>query len=420
MLKKIFTLGLIGLLLAIFALPFMLVQQESLVRGSVRYDANKTEQAKALLRRNDPRRLQPGEFATKWIDEQELVLIVSYILAQLDDDAAIAIEIHPGRAYIQLTIRLPENPIGPYLNFTLLLNQSSSILSIDSLTLGHLTIPGWIAEFVKQSSHQALLEIPEYSASITSLNGLQLLEDRMLVRFQWQPELLGRIKSKGQAFFVDEDLKIRLLAYAKQINQIANDPSLANKVSLKEFLGPLFYLAQLRGGDPVEENRAALLALSFYFSGIDVARMLGVELPDKTSTKKRLTLSNRYDFAQHFLTSAALTLLVGEGLADKIGLFKELDDAMGGSGFSFTDLGADRAGVRLAEFAISDTTSALQLQTFMTTDFSEASFMPNFLDLPELLTHQNFEENFGGVNGQEYNKLLRKIETRIDQCPLYQ
>ena len=41
-------------------------------------------------------------------------------------------------------------------------------------------------------------------------------------------------------------------------------------------------------GDAVEENRAALLALSFYFSGVDISRYLGVQVPPRKSVSRRM------------------------------------------------------------------------------------------------------------------------------------
>jgi hypothetical protein len=400
------------------ALPFLLIEQNPIIQGQVGNSPAQIDRAKALLKRNDPRRLAAGEVVTQWIDEEEITLIAGYALSQLKG-GGVNVELHPGRAYTQLTLGLPDNPIGPYMNISIYFSQWSSTLAIESLSIGSITVPGWIAEPLRDYGNLALMRIPEYKAAMHALNGLQLLEDRMLVIYQWQPDLVDKLKSQGRDLIVDEALKIRLLAYSKQIRLVAANPGLPRETSLTEFLKPLFVLADARGGAPVEENRAALLALSFFFSGVDIARMMGVQLPDGKQVNKRLTLSNRYDFAQHFLTSAALTLTAGQGFADTVGLFKELDDAKGGSGFSFTDLGADRTGVRLAELAVANAASARKVQAFMIKDLKEEQFIPHFLDLPELLTEEEFERVYGGVGGKRYNELVADIESRLDTCSLY-
>jgi len=416
--KKLFFLIFIAIIGGVIALPFLLIEQTPMVRGQVGNNPAQIDQAKALLKRNDPRQLAAGEVVTQWIDEQEITLIAGYALSQLKG-GGVNVELHPGRAFVQLTLGLPDNPIGQYLNITIYFSQWSSTLTIESLSIGSVTVPGWIAEPLRGYGNRALMRIPEYQAAMQALNGLQLLEDRMLVVYQWQPDLVDQLKSQGRDLIVDEALKQRLLAYSKQISAVAANPALPRVTSLTDFLSPLFVLAEARGGDPVEENRAALLALSFFFSGVDIARMMGVQLPPGEKVNKRLTLSGRYDFAQHFLTSAALTLTGGQGFADTVGLFKELDDAKGGSGFSFTDLGADRTGVRVAELAVASPASARKVQAFMTANLKEEDFIPHFLDLPELLPSDEFQRTYGGVGGARYNEILADIESRLDNCKLY-
>jgi hypothetical protein len=178
----------IALILGIVAVPFLAVERYQLVYSQVGYDAVKIDQAKALLKRNDPRRLAPGEFVTQWIDEQEISLAANYLLSQLNE-GGVALELHPGYAYGQLSIVLPDNPIGRYLNATLILSQSSNTLNVESLVIGKITIPGPVAEPIQHFVHSQLTRLPEYHAAISSLNGLQLLEDRMLVMYQWNPAL---------------------------------------------------------------------------------------------------------------------------------------------------------------------------------------------------------------------------------------
>lgn len=48
-----------------------------------------------------------------------------------------------------------------------------------------------------------------------------------------------------------------------------------------------------------------------------------------------------------------LAAYAGTPLADVVGLFKEMEDSRGGSGLSFNDIAADRAGTRMGELAVS-------------------------------------------------------------------
>ena len=212
----------------------------------------------------------------------------------------------------------------------------------------------------------------------------------------------------------------RILAHANNLSEVTNQGGMARTTSLTSVLVPMLQFAEERGGDPAEENQAAILVTTMYTMGISVPRALG--LPRGTVPRPgrhRLTLSERRDFAQHFLVSAALTVSAGSSLADAIGLLKELDDSQGGSGFSFTDIGADRTGVRFAELAIANAETAAELQRLVAQQPNESLFMAEFRDLPEYMEEAEFLRRFGGVDEPRYNAMIEEIEQRIDAMPLF-
>lgn len=420
MFKKLFILALLLSICGLVALPFMITSDAPEITTSVQLDAAKIDQAKAFLKRNDPRQLEAGEFVTMWVDESDISLAGNYLINQITS-GALAIQLNQGVAYAALSITLPDNPIGQYINAMIVLSQTGPTLSIESLRLGSLTIPRRFAEPMREFGHQQLMSLPEYRNVIDSLNGMQIVDSRMLVQYQWNPDLVDSLKTRGKELLVDETRREQLLAYSRQIQQVVANSGGSDKTSLANVLSPIFQLAQLRGGDPAAENASAILALSFYFSGVNIARMFGVELPSGPKVNKKLTLSNRYDFTQHFLTSAALTIgSRNSGIADTIGIFKELDDAKGGSGFSFTDVGADRAGVRFAELATKNAESAKFVQEFFIAKPDESEFMPHFLDLPELMPNDEFKRRFGDTSDPRYLAITSDIETRLDNTPIYQ
>jgi hypothetical protein len=172
-------------------------------------------------------------------------------------------------------------------------------------------------------------------------------------------------------------------------------------------------------GDLQAEHRAMLLTLAMYVLGIDVGRF--VDVP-RTSRQRRmyLTLLNRYDLAQHFTVSAALTVSAGGGLANAIGLFKELDDSRDGTGFSFDDLLADRAGVRLAELATGTDQQARLLQQRMSNELSESDFMPSIENLPPSIMELEFKQRYRDLDSEKYRMVDDEIEKRILRCSIYQ
>jgi hypothetical protein len=106
---------------------------------------------------------------------------------------------------------------------------------------------------------------------------------------------------------------------------------------------------------PVLENRAALLALGLLLGHRRLEDFVGPVLDERAWRRAaplaRTTLRGRDDWTKHFFVSAALTVLSAQTPSEAIGIVKEELDAGGGSGFSFGDLLADRAGTTFALLA---------------------------------------------------------------------
>ena len=131
-----------------------------------------------------------------------------------------------------------------------------------------------------------------------------------------------------------------------------------------------------------------------------------------------LTLMGRRDLALHFLVSAAVTVSAGGGMADLLGVFKEMADAQGGSGFSFADLAADQAGVRLAKLAMGSL-NARSLQQRMNQELKETDFMPRVDQLPVSIMELEFERRYRDLDSATYKIVDDEIERRIAECRIY-
>jgi len=126
-------------------------------------------------------------------------------------------------------------------------------------------------------------------------------------------------------------------------------------------------------------------------------------------TAGRLTMQSRHDLAQHFWVSAALADLAGEQMALAAGVTKELQDANGGSGFSFADLAADIAGVELAMQVLS---SKIRLE-HLSKEFRIEDFLIKPTGLPEGLSSAEFLRKYGTVSGSVYRQEESRLRTRI-------
>jgi hypothetical protein len=183
----------------------------------------------------------------------------------------------------------------------------------------------------------------------------------------------------------------------------------------------MFRFAGSRGGDAAEENRAALLVLAMHQMDMNPARLLqGAAAPNTPARRAHFTLYQRRDYAQHFLGSAVLAVSVEPGVADAIALLKEMDDAQeGGSGFSFTDLAADMAGIRFGAEAVADIASAPRVQALLGSNDTEEFFMLDVRGLPEFLSEEEFRSSYGTADSPAYKALETYIERGIDATPLY-
>jgi len=172
------------------------------------------------------------------------------------------------------------------------------------------------------------------------------------------------------------------------------------------------------GDDVVAESYAAIVVLAFYANGTGLAAIAPAAAQWAQPARRTVTLAGRDDFPKHFLISAAVAAVAGSPLADAVGLYKEVDDSRGGSGFSFNDIGADRAGTRFGENASQSPERARQLAQALAYGVKESDFMPDVADLPEFMPEAEFKRRYGGIGGPEYNKMMVTIEARVASRPL--
>lgn len=186
-------------------------------------------------------------------------------------------------------------------------------------------------------------------------------------------------------------------------------------LGLTDLLQPLFQLAAERSqkGDAIEENRAIIRVLAFYVNQKDIGKLVPGLAGWTKPVWRTVTLQKRSDLTQHYLVSAFLAADAGSPLADAVGLYKEIQDSKGGSGFSFNDMAADRAGTRMGELAIASNDSAKLVQAVLK-NADEADIMPKTADLPEFISEADFNRRFGGLQGKAYLNMMAEIEQRIE------
>lgn len=323
-----------------------------------------------------------------------------------------AVELSTGRARLRASFALPRGVPGAWLNIDARLNDTYGIPAVDSLKVGALPLPAWAAEALVGQALQRLFGGSDAAARIVQRTSF--VRGQVKLALDWRDDSARTLA----ASMLSPTELARWRAYADTLAELTRQRPALSAAPMIDFVGPLFALAQRRGasGAAAEENRAALLVLTLYAN----RRSLAVLLPQARGWPEprplSLTLNSRTDTPLHFLISAAIAAEAGGPLADTVGLYKEASDAQGGSGFSFNDLAADRAGTR---FGLLLVRSAGRMQQLLAGSLAERDLMPEVEDLPEGLSAPDFARRFDRVGTPEYERLIREIDARIDRCRVY-
>lgn len=176
------------------------------------------------------------------------------------------------------------------------------------------------------------------------------------------------------------------------------------------------------GTDPVPQNKAAILALGVIlgekrFAAVAKRRINLGRITEIAALRQRVTLRGRRDLSRHFWVSAALAVLSDKRRSLTVGIAKEMMDATpGGSGFSFVDLLADRAGILFADAATRSLLSAHVMQMRVLDGVIIADFCPDIQDLPEGISRDEFQSEYGGLGGAKTRRIAAEIQRRLANC----
>jgi hypothetical protein len=414
------TLGLAllaGLAAALLALSAAL-QHEPGVSQSVGRDVDHEDVARALslLRTHDPRKAQPGVVSTALVRERDVEVLLSHG-ARRWLQAASRVELQRGHAVVHLSLHLGEHPLaalGRWLNVQLRLAETSGLPALEGLTVGSLPVPAWLAERAGLVAvHRAGLQA-ELDLALEVVRRVRFNPQELRVTYAWQGDSMRRLLDG----LMPADEMMRLRAYSDRLVEVVGRQGNTWELPLVQLVPPLFELARQRsaaGGDAATENRAALAVLALFANGRHIGSVLPAARGWPRPRLVRLMLAGRQDFPQHFLVSAALATEGTSPLSKAIGLYKEVTDARSGSGFSFNDMAANRAGTRFGERLLQD---PVLLQTRLAGGVSDEDLIPPVQDLPEFMPEPEFVRRFGGVGAPAYKALLADIDRRIAALPL--
>lgn len=371
--------------------------------------------AKAILKEGS--KIRPESIGTLTLDSKDLNLAANYLLNRYSK-SAVDISLKKNQLKFTATMTLPQNSLGKYLNITVAFGnvEGRQLPTITKFKAGRLLLPSGLAAFAV-----------DYFIQHSSLNNYVILATDPIKSVSIDPNKItityfSSMEALVQAkrLLTQSADREALHVYRQRINDTVKRHNPNWRLSLGKLLQSAFALAQQRStpDTAITENRLAILALNEYVNKSAHPLNL-IKGSDKTPYYPAF-LYKRNDLAQHFIASAALAASIDSRVASALGEEKEISDSQpGGSGFSFVDLAADKAGTRLGETAVASNNSALNLQEKLANTDDYRAIMPDPTGLPEHMNHIQFKHRYQSVNSQAYQQLTRQIDAQIAGLPIY-
>ena len=396
--------------LAVLSSWLLIAERQPLVSRSESIAASSIADARQLLASHHPSRLQRGEERTALIPAGLIDTATNHFASRSLGGRG-AFVVADGCGELRLSVPLHALSGTRYLNLSAVVAAADGRPRIAAASLAALPVPAWLAEVIAGTVIRVAGMAEQWQAAERAIRRVDFDagSGNVVVHYVWQPELLEQARSLAITPADTASLRTAQTALAGLLDHRAG----AASVPLAQVLTPL--LRSCIDRSP-RCGRAALLVLAAHVSG----NSLGQVLPDARRWPRprrvKLSLHGRHDSAQHFVVSAALAAWAGEPAANAIGLDKEMRDARGGSGFSFADLAADRAGSRFGELVAA---GSPRLQVALQQPLSDGDLAPSLTGLPEGLSAAELERRFAAPDSVNYRQMTAEIERRLGAMSLY-
>jgi hypothetical protein len=373
--------------------------------------------AKKIL--HEGSKTKPDEIGTIELSEADLNLAANYLLNRYSK-SAVKIELKNNVLRFTVTMTLPRNSLGQYLNISFRLgnDDNSELPSLTKFKAGKLLLPAKFAAFVIDNIIRFTSLNDYFILATRPIKAVKIDQQKITIFYYTSRETLIQARN----FLTQSGDSPELDIYRQKLAEIIARHDPVWRLSLAELLKPLFELAYQRSTlkNAIEENKMAIMAINDYVNKKETKKFLSTPaLKPAPGKQYSAFLYKRIDLAQHFIGSAAITASVNGQVARVAGEEKELSDAQGGSGFSFIDLAADKAGTRFGEMATSSPETARKIQKAMSEIKDYSDFMPDPRDLPEHMDAAEFKQRYQFIDSPAYHEVSKLIDARIAATPIY-
>ncbi|MFH1882705.1 MAG: hypothetical protein ABIL62_08350 [Planctomycetota bacterium] len=407
------------------------VEEKPLPFEAVRVTSAEKRRLVHLIRSKSPRSMEEGQTHTLRLTEHDINVLLSWGLSLVSPNRKAKVSLARESASLSVSVGVA---LGGgktrYLNLVVTggsgIEEDITSLNVDRCRIGSLETPRWLLNLLSPAVKSLLSNDRRSKPFLDAIRGLTFKPDSIEVTYSrlrltpgFREDLFGPANASEDMLASTRAQVDHLLAVVSQLPH--------KRPGFGMCFETVFSLARERSAerDPVTENRAGIFALGMLLGHHRVEEFLGPVLTDHDNgaarqVLRRVVLRGRSDWTRHFCLSAAITLLSAEVVSDAAGLLKEEIDAdIGGSGFSFADLLADRAGTTFADWATRDEAAARAMQYRLARGFRVEEFFPPAADLPEGIPDAELQSRYGGVGGEDYRHLIEEIERRIAACAAY-
>ncbi|MHB8972305.1 MAG: hypothetical protein ACYC3X_15545 [Pirellulaceae bacterium] len=362
---------------------------------------------------------------------EHLSKLLAWWIAVQSSDSKALVELSDVEQKVSGSLRIPARFLGsrPYLNVSVTgwcgVADEQLELDLHSVQVGAITIPEAVIGPLGRYLAQRFNDDPVSQDLLVGVSGVSVHRDGIDLFIASDGAEHQRWSKIVQKFNNQPDYAPAVRCYLTAFAEVAQGAKPKDPL-FEPVVRRAFELARERSqdGSAVAENRAAILALGIALGTLKLDKYVGDVWQPGTeervaSIASRSLLHRRADWPRHFWVSGALTVSANSLVSDVLGLLKEeVDAGPGGSGFSFGDLAADRAGTAFASAATHNARSARAIQDWVLapgTDLQD--LMPIADNLDEGLSDAEMLQKFDGIDGKRYQETIDDIHRRVMELP---
>ena len=182
----------LALLLAAAGLLALVPAREAIVPRTDALEMRDVERALQLARQHDPRRAIPGVVRVLRLSQHEAELLINHAAARVRPGRW-ALALGADRLQLRGSLRLPDNPLGNWVNVELQARQTPGLPQLEAVKVGPLSLPlplvQWLLDLAIE--HQGLGGWRAVGA--VAVQQVRLLPRRIDIVYAWGPDAPARV-----------------------------------------------------------------------------------------------------------------------------------------------------------------------------------------------------------------------------------